>query len=302
MISKKAPQALSKMDIETYNVCNLRCIMCPYPAMKREKVLMSLDLFKKIIDDAARSGIREIGLNFYNEPLIDRLLFERIKYAKAKGLKVCFSSNGTLLTDEMIDSLLDSGLDLITFSFDGATREVYEQIRVGADFEKTRNNIINMIEKRNKRGLKKPTISVYLVAQKGNYRETGAFRALWQGLADRVSTGEVDSRKTDDLLPDVLRSKARSRRIYPCRRLFEVMTVMSNGQVALCCFDFDGSVILGDLNRQTISEIWNSAESKKIRQAHLESRGDKIKLCHEVNCSPIYRSGAYEWWGRFDYM
>ena len=113
--------------------------MCPYPDMTREKVLMSMDLFKKIIDDATTNSIKEVCLNFYNEPLLDPLLFERIKYAKSKGLRVMFNSNGCLLTEEKINALLDSGLDSITFSFDAATKETYEKTRVGGDFEKTKS-------------------------------------------------------------------------------------------------------------------------------------------------------------------
>jgi glycosyltransferase involved in cell wall biosynthesis/pyruvate-formate lyase-activating enzyme len=302
LIKRKASYGLSKMDLETYNVCNLRCVMCPYRDMTREKVLMSMELFKKIIDDAAKSGIREIGLNFYNEPLLDPLLFERIEYAKMKGLKVCFSSNGTILTKEKRDALLDSGIDSITFSFDGATKEVYERVRVGANFEKTRDNIIGLVKERNRRGLKKPSISMAFVAQKDNYQEVKQFRSFWQEFVDKIGIStEVIDRKAEGLLPDKLKPRVKQRRPYPCRRIFEVMAVMSNGKVALCCVDYDGSIILGDLNKQTILEVRDSNKCRKMRQLHLNGQGDKIKLCQNIACPSIYGDGAFKWWGSFDY-
>jgi len=142
-----ALNGFTAIDIETYNVCNLKCKMCPYPKMTREKVQMSMDLFKKIIDDVAQSNISQICLHLYSEPLLDTMLFERIKYVKSKGLWVEFASNGTILTQDKIDAIFDSGLDFINFSIDAATSGTYQKIR-GADLEKTKNNIIQLKRER----------------------------------------------------------------------------------------------------------------------------------------------------------
>ena len=294
---KKAVRGLTSLEIEGYNVCNLRCVMCPYHKMTREKTLMSMELFEKIIDDAANIGVKTIGLNFYNEPLADPLIFERIKYVKNKGLSCIFFSNGTLLSKEKIDAILSSGVDSITFSFDGATKEAYEKIRIGADFEKTQDNIISLIKERNKRGASQPAIFIGFAVQKGNYQDMKAFRSFWRGLADGVNVGEVDSRKEDGLGPDEFKRRLESKHLYPCCRIFSTMNVMSNGQVALCCMDFDGSVMLGDLNKQTISEVYSSAKWVQIRQLHLKGEGDKISLCHKTRCPYIYMNGSYIWWG-----
>lgn len=297
VIKEKASHILSEIDIEIYNVCNLRCIMCPYSDMTREKVQMSMDLFRKIIDDAAANGIKEVGFSNYNEPLLDTLLFERIRYAKSEGLRVHFFSNGTLLTEDRIDALLDSGLDSIECSFDGATKETYERIRVGADFEKTKNGIIQLIEERDRRELAKPSVTIFFVAQKDNYHEAERFKQFWKQLANNVSYAVVDSRKTGELLPDELASKRiKPKYLYPCISVFQKLTVLSNGKVALCCFDYDGKAILGDLNKQTINEVWNSDEYKEIRELHLSGRGDKIKLCRDIHCRALYRDSAYNWW------
>jgi MoaA/NifB/PqqE/SkfB family radical SAM enzyme len=276
--------------------------MCPYPLLKREKVLMNMDLFKKIIDDAASSGITEIGLNYFSESLLDPLLFERIKYIKSKGgLKVSFSSNGTLLTKDKVDALLDSGLDAIVFSFDGVTKEVYESIRVGANFEKTKENIIRLVKERNRRGLQKPSISLAVLIQKANYQEIEQFKSFWQELPIKVCFSEVINRTGADLLPEELKARLKPRPAYPCRRIFEVIAVMSNGKVVLCCGDYTGSIILGDLNKQTIPEVWDSNKFKKIREIHLNGQGDKIRLCRDTRCPFIYADGPFKWWGSFNY-
>ena len=248
-IRKQASHGFSSLVIEGYNVCNLRCVMCPYPVMTREKILMSMELFQKIIDDAVTNNIRVVCLNDYNEPLLDSLLFERIKYAKSKDIQVTFNSNGCLLTDEKISALLNSGLDSVYFSVDGGTKEAYESVRIGANFEKTRDNIVRLIKERNRRGLQKPSVFITFATQKSNYHSIKAFRSFWQGLANGVSINEVDSRSIDGLLPAELNKRNHPRHLYPCPRLFNEMCVLSNGKVALCCMDYDGSIILGDLNK-----------------------------------------------------
>jgi MoaA/NifB/PqqE/SkfB family radical SAM enzyme len=264
--------------------------------MTREKSLMNMELFQKIVDDAAREGIREVGLNFYNEPFADPLIFERISYVRHRGMKALLFSNGTLLTEDKANALLASGLDSVVFSFDGGTKEAYEGIRVGADFEKTKDHIVALIKERNRRGLEKPSILITFAAQRDNYHDIRAFRALWRGLADGVNVSEVDNRLVEGLLPDELKRHDRPKRLYPCRRLFNTVNVMSNGKVALCCRDFDGSVLLGDLNQQTIHEVYTSPKWVQLRQMHFNGGGDKMKLCREIQCPDIYRDGAYLWW------
>jgi sulfatase maturation enzyme AslB (radical SAM superfamily) len=241
LIRQQSSHGLIRIEIEGYNICNLKCIMCPYQNMTRNKVLMNMDLFKKIIDDAAINGGKEIGLNFYNEPFLDPLLFERISYVKGKKIHVYFNSNGSILDNAKIDGILNSGLDSIVFSFDGGTKEIYEKIRVGADFEQTKDNILSLIRERNKRKLKKPNVFINFVVQKDNYNEIKILKDFWGELIDGINISEVDNRLTHALSPAQLKSSG-FRRLYPCRRIFQVMNVMSNGKVALCCRDFDGSM------------------------------------------------------------
>src|SRR3989338_10512883 len=91
------PQAIS---IETFNLCNLKCIMCPYKDMTRQKTVMPLDLFKKTVMEAKKMGINTVILSFYSEPFLDNLIFERIEFVRSQGMYVMFYSNGTVLNEE----------------------------------------------------------------------------------------------------------------------------------------------------------------------------------------------------------
>jgi radical SAM protein with 4Fe4S-binding SPASM domain len=72
----------------------------------------------------------------------------------------------------------------------------------------------------------------------------------------------------------------------PCDRLWRTLTVLVNGDVALCCLDYSGKEILGNVASQPIREIWNSARYKELRRMHRDSRQDEIPLCK--NCSKCF--------------
>lgn len=292
---KQASQMWQVVSIEPHNVCDLRCKMCPYVDTTRRKEQMSMELYQKIVDDAVDAGINFLNLSFYNEPFLDSLIFDRIGYAKGKGLRVEFFSNGKSLTQEKISSILDTEVDRITFSFDGASKQTYEKIRIGGDFERTKDNILALLQERRRRGLKRPFVNISLVAQEDNQRELKQFLRLWTTFADQVAIWPVDNRKQAGLPVENLRIG--QKHPYPCVRLLhDELVVMSNGKVALCCRDYDGSVILGDLCRQSIKEVRASAVYKEISRLHLAGKGDAIPLCEK--CGYLYTC-HFIWWLRY---
>ena len=132
--------------VEPTSYCNLKCIMCPNKDLpKEQKGFMEWTLYKKIIDEAAQS-IFDIHLLHRGESLLHPDFFKMARYAHEKGLTVKFHTNGTLLNEEKSYQLIKSGIDQFSFSFDGYKKETYEKIRVGADFDKTVQNIIQFLE------------------------------------------------------------------------------------------------------------------------------------------------------------
>jgi radical SAM protein with 4Fe4S-binding SPASM domain len=268
--------------------------MCPYDLMTRGKQKMGMELFARIVDDAVGAGIRQLSLSHYNEPLLDDLLFERVRYAKTRNMEVQFVTNGVFLNDQKIIEVLKAGLSQILFSFDGATKESYETIRRGADFDIVRGNILRLVQERNNRRLRKPLVYVCFVLQKDNYEEAIAFRDFWKGIADIVNISPVNAIKEDSAFPARLDIRHR-RQLYPCCNLWTQLTVLSSGKVALCCMDYDGKVILGDLGQQTITEVWNSERFVEMRRLHLAGKGNSIPICK--NCDLLFES-AYIWVAR----
>jgi radical SAM protein with 4Fe4S-binding SPASM domain len=267
--------------------------MCPYSIMTRSKVSMGMNLYTRIVDNAVGLGIRRLNLSVYNEPLMDRLLFERITYAKSKGMQVQFYSNGTLLSKEMNERLIESGLDKIVFSIDGATKEVYEGIRISGDFGTTASNVQNLInsEERRRSSL---LVEVCCTVSPSNYHQMSTqakkFRTLFKG-ADGLAIWFADARKGKSI---AILSRCKSKCVYPCPRIWREMVVLSNGKVVLCCLDYDGIVELGNLTQSSIEDIWNGEITRKLRDLHLQGQAEQISLCK--NCEVIRTIGASNWW------
>lgn len=278
------------VTIEPYNICNLRCVMCPYSKMSRPKELMPMELFKKIVDQAKELGCSTIWLQAYSEPLLDPFLIDRIKYIKSKGIEAGFFTNATLLDEKMADKILNSGLDFIEFSVDAGNKENYEKIRIGGDWDKVKNNIISFYKKRGELKLKKPKITFFMIKQESNEKHIKSYKELWNNYSDEINISKVDNRAEDDISESFLKKYSRP---YPCFTPRD-LTVLSNGKLVMCCLDYDGKMVLGDLKTQSLKEIMNSEEFKRILELHLSFQGDKIKMCKK--CVRLYRNSAFYWW------
>ena len=256
--------------------------------MKRKKETMSMQLFKKIVDQAAKEGCQDVHLTQYNEPFTDKDLFDRINYIREKGMTSSMYSNGTLLDDKMREKILENPPDLIRFSVDGVNKKTFESIRVGANFEKVTSNIRKLFQERNAKKKKLPVIEVFFTILDKNKKESKGFLNEWQGKCDFAALYPADSRESKEFVG----FNFNKFKPYPCFNLKEVL-VLSNGKVSICCVDIDGDVILGDLRKQSLKEIIESKKVQDVWKSQLERRC-KIPMC--VNCSKLYVDSAFVWW------
>ncbi len=280
----KPPMSL---DIGTTNACNSNCVMCPHHLLK-EIGFMDMNLYKKIIDNCASFGVKSVVLSFFGEPLLDQTIIEKIKYAKSKDLIVGFYSNASLLGLEISKRLIESGLDWITISFDAYSKETYEKIRVGLRFDETSENIINFMKMRNELGLKKPSVSLVLVELDENRKEIKKFYKQWKNIVDGLNI--LNQRNwAGNLDKDSEKSfHFKNQKRWPCSFIWQKMVVDWNGDVVLCCDDWNHREVLGNLKEGSIEDIWFGERLKKIRENHLAGEFDKVPLCAACNKKTIW--------------
>jgi radical SAM protein with 4Fe4S-binding SPASM domain len=277
------------IDIGTTNLCNAQCIMCPHSKLKKMGA-MDMKLYAKIIDNCVRLKIKMITLSFFGEPLLDKGLIEKIEYAKRKDIFVGFYSNASLLNEDWANKLIQSGLDNITISFDGYSKETYEKIRKNLNFETTRRNILGLINERRKMNANHPKINLVLVELEENKQEIKNFYQEWRNKVDGINIINMRNWANDIQKEGTKESFHFNKRIKrkPCALIWLKMVVDWNGDVVLCCDDWNHSTILGNLKKQTIEEIWKGEKLRKIREAHIKGEFNKVPLCSGCNKKSVW--------------
>jgi len=268
----RAPSMPEIVQIEATNICNAKCVFCPRDDMHRRQGIMSLELFKKIVDECAELGITHVRMHNYGEAFVDRKLVEKVRYAKQKGIKeVGMISNGSLITEPVARGMIDAGLDAINISVDASGKEVFESTRIGLKYDKVIANIERLLRLRGESGKRRPKLILSFVRQ-NNSADEQAFIEHWKTIADKIHVTDLHNwAGTLNTESDVN---------FPCYRPWLTFTVLWDGRVSLCCADFDGKTILGDLNTHTIAEIWNAEPYRNARRQHLESGGpDVCRAC-----------------------
>ncbi|CAN5490196.1 radical SAM protein [soil metagenome] len=264
----RSPVLPEIVQIEATNICNAKCVFCPRDEMHRKQGIMTFDLFRKVVDECVALGITHIRMHNYGEAFIDKQLVEKVRYAKQKGIsEVGAISNGSLLTEAVTRGMIEAGLDAINISVDASGKDVFESTRIGLKYDKVIANIERLVRLRTEAGKRRPKLILSFVRQ-NNDADEQAFIEHWKKIADKIHITDLHN------WAGTLHTESDVN--YPCYRPWLTFTVLWDGRVSLCCADFDGRVVLGDLNVSSIQEIWNSEGYRNVRREHLESGGPEI--------------------------
>jgi MoaA/NifB/PqqE/SkfB family radical SAM enzyme len=297
-----------KLDVENVSRCNFACTMCAvstWPKGRRARD-MTLAEFKALIDEQA--GLVEIKLNGLGEALMQGDdYFEMIRYARSWRIWVRMTTNASLLhIKDNARKLVESGVNEIDISIDGADAATFQGIRIQSDFGQVAANcaLLNGLL----REAAKPSAKMWTLVQKANHRKLGdhvkvaaalGFRHLvfstqlhgWgsDALAER-NRAEMVELKEDYLweLVDFGRDlgvrvafwdvseKFEAKPGKRCPWPFERAVVTSDLRTVPCC-------MIGDPDAYEIGKgksflkNWSSEEYRAFRQAHLD--GDIPQVC-----------------------
>jgi len=277
--STRLPYLPLRLWIEPTSFCNLKCVMCPNKDLDRkDKGYMSLEMFRKIVDES-RSFIHEANLIHRGESLLHPDVFAMIRYAGEAGILTKLHTNGTLLDADKSRRLLESGLDQLTFSFDGYDAKTHESIRVHSDFENTLGNIIRFLELKRDMRSKKPHTILELIDFPDLYREIRPeakkeFLDRFRGLPlDRVRVKEMHNWAGE------IQGGAKGRKYAPCTFLWASLIIFWDGTVLPCTQDFFGDLGVGNVKDQSLAEIWNGERMATLRKKAAEGDIGGLKPC-----------------------
>jgi MoaA/NifB/PqqE/SkfB family radical SAM enzyme len=252
--------------IETTNVCNLKCKICPQSNGMRnvKRGFMNPSLFKKIIDQITQYPLNKnskLYLHICGEPLLHKNIIEFIRYSHDLGLKPILTTNATKLTQSMACALIDNGLHKIEFSFEGIDPSIYESVRTGSDYHLVNNNILNFLtinNERNKKVLTElvvvdlPFIQTKLKTDYCNQMKQHFNIINLSGYMDWVGKVEVKKYQRTDY--------------RGCSVIDTDLNVLWDGRVIPCCMDIYGELTIGDFNTMPYEEIINLKERQILKK------------------------------------
>jgi len=276
------------IDIETITMCNLRCYMCYYVATPPDPSRIEMDLFKKVVDEGSQKGVSSLKTQFRGEPLLDTRMPDMVAYAKNKGIiEVMFNSNGTLLTKQTAKALINAGLDKYICSMDGYTKDIYEEIRVGANFEQVLGNIKTLQELKKEMGVAKPTLRIQMVDTPKNHEQIDNFLEFWGNIAEQVAVLDMVDLESEE-------EDATPLPTWACSQIWQRLVVLTDGDVLPCCHALYGGrekrMVVGNAHHDKIEDIWKGSKMSELRELHMNGRSHEIKMCR--NCA--MRKGIVE--------
>jgi len=281
------------IGVESTNRCNLKCPVCATSQyMHRDKGEMTIELFQTLIDQIDWK-VKMINLGYSGEPLLNKNLFALIRLAGKKGIKVGFETNGFFVED-FAEEIVASGTDYINIAIDGASQESLVKYRVGSDFERIVRGIKRLTQLKKSKESNRPLVALQFLIMRHNQDEIDFVRSLAKecGVDElKIKTFNVDlgfwltEEKRKGLLQQFEpTNKAYSRyntnrkgeifsktRPY-CKYVFTSPVILYNGDVSLCCLDFNGEYLLGNIKTDSLKSIWkgeryNQLRSKACRRA-----------------------------------
>jgi pyruvate-formate lyase-activating enzyme len=273
--------------IELSNWCNHACVFCTNPRMVRDKGFLSLDLYKKFVDQAVEMGLSEIGLYTTGEPFFVKDLVKYVQIAKDSGVSyVYITTNGALATMDKVKPLLEAGLSSLKFSVNAGTRQTYQLVHGKDDFNKVIENIraISKYRKENSLDLK---LMASCVVTKYVDKEIQIIKDLLGPLIDEIvfiGVGGQGGQSLDQLAlleSNMSDAPPKLGEAKPCSMLWNRIHVTREGYLNLCCIDYENVLTYADLNTMSLKEAWHNQIITEMRQRQLDQKLEGT-LCH--NC------------------
>lgn len=278
---------LRVLQVETTNWCNARCITCPHSQFKSYGT-MDDALYTRIVDQAATLNppLDCFIPMLTGEPLLDPKICDRIVYARTvlgPHVRIDLYTNGSLLKKNKLAQILSMIPNVrVNVSVNGVSQKTRQEITGLDDYQ----TVLEGIQKLEMCGIPY-TVSMVRTPEVVERGDDKVFAGIW----GRRKPGSSQ-------LHTYLLTPINFSGYYPeaggppepgsgwgsrCRRAEEHMTVLWTGKVNLCCMDPFGDKVFGDLNTQTVQEVWESEERQRYIRVSQEGNRHELPVCTKCN-------------------
>ncbi|MFX1393741.1 MAG: radical SAM/SPASM domain-containing protein [Promethearchaeota archaeon] len=303
LLSHRITKTPISLMIEPICQCNLKCPLCttPHKYMTREKGMMTMETFFKLLEDTNRF-VLQYDFDFAGEPFLHPKLFKMVRYASDRGVFTVVDTNATLITDKRINEILNSQLDVLAVNIDHANKTAFEQFRLGADFNKTINQLKKLCKLKKEQRTVFPFIIAEIIVTRENEKnlktiydlainKVGVDAVFYKSICFPLhSEGFRKDNRIQELVERYLPIKDDVKKRYDYvngnlelkNPTFECgwnkkSLILWDGSVSACCYDYDGKNIFGNINENHFLDIWNSYRYRYTREKLIPQK--KLKLC-----------------------
>ena len=301
-----------KIEVEHTTICNKKCIICEHTYWQEKQERLTFEQFKHITDQFPK--LRWINITGEGTGFLNPDFLQIIEYLRSKDISVNFVDEFDFIDETKARKLIELGVNCIWISMDGATKETYERIKVGCDFEKALSNIKMLLRLKKELNSPFPMLCFRFVVNKLNYTEMPKMVELIHSLGDLGEgtklefVGLLTFKETEKYyLPEVPKEiiketiqkgknlgvnvqfshicKSELPSISKCTAWMEPY-IMMNGYVLPCCAvlmsnkrDFLRKYAFGNLFEKSFKEIWYSERYKKFRSLVQNNKRPVPILC-----------------------
>jgi len=241
--------------------------------MQRDEGFMREAVFRKLVDEVRQYPYCWIKIVGLGEPGMHPQVDLFLDYLQGTGIKVDFTTNGTLLERFSPERICGWPIDVLAISIDGFDADSYRRLRPGGDYDNLRKLVAAFSKHKRALGLQRPIVRVRHVIMPGSKpEELEAYRLDWTPLCDQVTFNTYEARRV---------SKVPSQPNRCPDQLFFEANVRWDGRVPLCAHQFlvAEQEWLGDLERSSLQEIWASPRLAEVRTAHRLREFDRVEFC-----------------------
>lgn len=261
----------TEVRIENCTFCNYQCIICPNAVeFTRKKEIMSDELFSLLLEKVYREApyITTCTISGFGEPFLDKGIVKKIMFARHLGYKVHIVTNGSLLYESLIDDLLNMEVNTIRYSFHTMSPITYMNFTHSTveNYRTVYNNIMYAVKHKGK------TRIVVTAQTFTNHIVIEDLRREFENVVDLLEVW-----KPHNWINTYTHNEGKLVK-RTCGRPFNgPIQIQVDGTINMCCFDYNGLLLLGDLRKQGLKEIFRSNEYKEITKAHeKDARKSKI--------------------------
>lgn len=260
---------------------------------------MEWSLFSKIAEELVlEAHSPTLMFALHSEPLLDKRIFDWVKYIKSINPK-CYciiATNGELLDRFTVTEMVQSGLDQMNVNLSAYSKETYEIINTGLDYDRVMSNVHRLLSDK----FMKQKLETRFVLTQENAHEAQRAVNYWQAQGIHIKVVEITNRAgaldnyeglrlkgSRYTRPFLLRTWKRlmstAKSMTGCELPFYQMNILFNGDVIICSCDWKRAVIVGNVKTSSVRAIWNSERMNEIRRLILRKRYEQINSCRECS-------------------